>query len=136
MPEGTQGNLATTPAEYARRAWAVLIVAARHRETIPYSELKRRISYPGTAQSARCVLYRIKHYCAAQGLPRLAALVVYASGPDQGRPGDGADADPSSDPYAAWDFDWMSCQPIIPDAAALELAHAQRCVKKRSSKDT
>src|SRR5690349_11834409 len=90
----TKGKAMITPAEHARRAWAVLIVTARYRETIPYTELKRRIRYPGTAQSVRCVLYRIKHYCEAHQLPRLAALVVYASGSEEGLPGYGADANP------------------------------------------
>lgn len=114
-----QKDARRTPADFARHAWAVLIVCARHNETISYIELKRRIGYPGTTRSLGQILYRIKHYCEMHGLPRLSALVVYKSGPRRGLPGNGADAQPEIDPHAAWDFDWMKRTPCIPSAAEL-----------------
>jgi hypothetical protein len=87
--------------ELVRRAWPILIEAARMRRTLPYSELAGRAGPPLTARAVhRQLLTPLSERCRRAGLPDLAALVVRKG---SGTPGAGwyDPADPA-DPIEAW----------------------------------
>ncbi|KTT96136.1 hypothetical protein [Sphingomonas sanguinis] len=58
----------------ARRAWPKLVAAAKHGETVSYSDLSASIGEHWRAAS--WFLGVIQRYCAEMGLPRLQALAV------------------------------------------------------------
>ena len=87
--------------QLVRRAWPILIEAARMRRTLPYSELAGRAGPPLTARAIhRQLLTPLSARCRRAGLPDLAALVVRKA---SGMPGAGwFDPAQPGDPVEAW----------------------------------
>ena len=71
----------STNAEWATKAWGVLVMVASQRGTIRYGELAEFIGYEGVHMGG--MLDVIQDYCEAQGAPALTTLVV---GKETGRP--------------------------------------------------
>ena len=70
-------------AEWATKAWVVLVMTAKQRGTIQYGQLATAIGYEGVWGNVGSLLDPIKDYCEAHGLPALTSLVVAK---DTGRP--------------------------------------------------
>lgn len=109
--------------ELARRAWPILIEAARMRRTLPYSELAGRAGPPLTARAVhRQLLTPMSARCRRSGLPDLAALVVRKG---SGTPGAGwFDPRHPGDPINAWADAVAACYahpwPDAPDPSILD----------------
>ena len=73
----------STNAEWATKAWVVLVMIADRRGTIQYEQLAEAIGYRGVWGHTGHILNLIQDYCEAQDLPALTSLVV---GKRTGRP--------------------------------------------------
>ena len=73
----------STNAEWATKAWVVLVMIADQRGTIQYGQLAEAIGYTGVWANIGGMLDVIKDYCEAKHLPALTTLVVAK---DTGRP--------------------------------------------------
>ena len=73
----------STNAEWATKAWVVLVMIADQRGTIQYGQLATAIGYTGVWGNMGNLLDPIKDYCEAHDLPALTSLVVAK---DTGRP--------------------------------------------------
>ena len=106
-----------------RRAWPILIEAARMRRTLPYSELAGRVGPPLTARAVhRQLLTPLSERARRFGLPDLAALVVRKG---SGLPGGGwFDPATPGDPVEAWADAVAACYAFpwttAPDPAVLD----------------
>jgi hypothetical protein len=60
--------------ERAAQLWAVLVLAARHRQVLSYDLVAQAIGVPRPAVGG--LLWPIQSYCLAHGLPPLTVLVV------------------------------------------------------------
>src|SRR5438270_12910820 len=58
----------------AAQLWAVLVLAARHRQVLSYDLVARAVGVPRTAVGG--LLWPVQSYCLARDLPPLTVLVV------------------------------------------------------------
>lgn len=101
--------------ERAWQLWPLLAHAAKHRQTLVYSDLAKLTGY--LAPGMGSILAVLMRYCAHRGLPPLTVLVVNKN---TGRPGEGllTSAAHDQDRERVYEFDWLSLKPPTPDELA------------------
>jgi hypothetical protein len=109
--------------ERAAQLWAILVLAARHRQVLSYELVARAIGVPRTAIGR--LLWPVQSYCLEEELPPLSVLVVS----DQtGMPGTGfiAAQDIPAAQVRVFQHPWLESQaPTVQELETAFNAHAQ-----------
>jgi hypothetical protein len=106
--------------ERATQVWAVLAMAASHRQILTYKIASRLVGVP--AQGLAGLFGHIQSYCLQKGLPPLTSIAVNGT---TGLPGTGfvAAADIPRSQADVFNYDWLKRG--APTAKELEAAYAE-----------